>query len=49
MLESIYHRMFELFCNPISGVKMSRFCQIYAKVSFHNLTEICKPLAAYQF
>ena len=49
MLESIYHMMFELFCNHIFGVKMSRFCQIYAKVSFRNLTEICKPLAVYQF
>ena len=44
MLDSSYHMMLKWFCNPVFGVKTSRFCHIYATywVSFHNITEICE-------
>ena len=49
MLDSFYHMMLKWFCNPVFGVKTSRFCHIYATlwVSFHNITKICKPLMVY--
>ena len=51
MLDSFYHMMLKWFCYLVFGVKTSRFCNICATLwkSFHNITEICKPLVVYQF